>query len=142
MEAIWLLVVAAIGIAAVISFRAYAVRAAKPVVRIPADADKVTAELDANRKWLDAYFALPNEEQERQLAEARRRMLDSSELLLAENLFGDDPSADPTLWMIRRTKELIAAGMPFSNASVKALEERDARFPSDSEKKTRRTTCS
>jgi hypothetical protein len=131
MEAIWVLVLAAIGIAAVAWFRTCAVRAGEPVVRIPADAGKVTAELEANRQWLDAYFALPNQEQERHVDEARRRILDSSELLLAEDVFGDGRSNDPTLWMIRRTKELVAAGMPFSNASVKALEERDTRFPSD-----------
>ena len=129
MEATWLFVFAAIGVASVVGLRRYAGRAAKQVARIPADADKLTAELDANQQWFDAYFALPQEEQDRQLDEASRRLLDGAERLLALDPVGNDRNNDATLGMIRRTKELIATGMPFSNACAKALAERDALFP-------------
>jgi hypothetical protein len=126
MEATSLFIFAAIGVAAVVGLCTYASRAAKQVARIPADADKLTAELDANQQWFDAYFALPQEEQDRQLDEAGRRLMDGTERLLALDPVGNDRNTDATLRMIRRTKELVATGMPFSKACVKAMEERDA----------------
>ena len=74
-------------------------------------------------------FALPQEEQNRQLDEASRRLLDGTERLLALEPVGDDHNNDATLRMIRRTKELVATGMPFSKACAKAMEERDALLP-------------
>jgi hypothetical protein len=74
-------------------------------------------------------IALPREEQNRQLDEASRRLLDGTERLLALEPVGDDHNNDATLRMIRRTKELVATGMPFSKACAKAMEERDALLP-------------
>ena len=138
MEVTWLFVFAAIAVALVVGLLTYASRTAKQVARIPADADKLVAELDANQQWFDAYFALPQEEQNRQLEEASGRLLDGTERLLALEPVGDDQNNDATLRMIRRTKELVATGMPFSKACVKAMEERDALLPSQLQSFTQR----
>jgi hypothetical protein len=56
-------------------------------------------------------------------------MLNHAERLLASTSPAGSESDGSTLWMVRRTKQLLASGQSFDNASAMAFAEMDQRFP-------------
>lgn len=92
--------------------------------------ERAVADLDADEAWLEAYRALPLEQQSRQRQEFERRLLDHAErLLTAFSLAGSDRDGH-MLWTVRQTKHLLASGVSFSEAAAMALDEMEKRFPS------------
>lgn len=90
---------------------------------------RAVAELGVDTEWIDAFWKLSKEDQAAQRVEFSRRLLDHSERLLAlgDEILGQSDS--PILWTTRRTKELLAAGKSFDEASSQAMAEMDIRFP-------------
>lgn len=92
--------------------------------------EQAAAHLLAGEAWIEAYRALPPEQQALQREEFQRRFLDHAErLLTSSSLVGIDPDG-PMLWAVRRTKELLASAVPFNDAAAMALDEMEQRFPS------------
>jgi hypothetical protein len=101
----------------------------EPAASLPPEQVAAAAALDAYDAWLEAYRALPPDQQALHREEFHRRFLDSSERLLqASALVGID-SKTPELWVVRRVKQLLASGMSFNDASTLAVDEMEQRFP-------------
>jgi hypothetical protein len=96
---------------------------------LPPEQAATVAALDADDAWLEAYRALPPDQQALHREEFHRRFLDSSERLLqASALVGID-SKTPELWVVQRVKQLLASGMSMNDASTLAMDEMEQRFP-------------